>query len=119
MKSSTSVAARVRELITAQNRVLKYLALVAGLYLSTVIVASAFSHDNSHKGRHVPPPDADEILGMCQHLQQTPGPPEEFFSRTESDRYVPGTLPILITNATIWVGKGQEPLAGTDIILDK
>ena len=119
MKSSTSVAARVRELVTAQNHVLKYLALVAGLYLSTVIVARTFSHDSSFKGRHVPPPDADEILGMCQHLQQTPGPPEDFFSRTESDRYVPGTLPILITNATIWVGRGKEPLVGTDIILDK
>lgn len=119
MKPSTSVAARVSQLITAQNHGLKYLALAAGLYLSTVIVASVFSHDNLYKRPHVPPPDADEILAMCQHLHQTPRPPEEFLSRTESDRYVPGTLPIFIKNATIWVGRGQEPLAGTDIILDK
>ena len=119
MRSSMLVAARVRELITAQNHVLKYLALVAGLYLSTVIVASNFSHDNWYKGRHVPPPDAEEILGMCQHLQQTPGLPGDLFSRTESDRYVPGTLPILIKNATLWAGRGHEPLSRTDIILDK
>ena len=56
---------------------------------------------------------------MCRHLRQTPGPPEHFLSRTESDRYVPGTLPIFIKNATIWVGRGQEPLTGTDLILDK
>ena len=119
MKPSTSVAARVSQLITTQNHALKYLALAAGLYLSTVIVASVFSHDNLYKRPHVPPPDADEILAMCQHLHQTPRPPEDFLSRTESDRYVPGTLPIFIKNATIWVGRGQEPLAGTDIILDK
>jgi len=119
MKSSTSVAVRVGELITAQNRALRYLALAAGLYLTAVIVTSAFSHDNSHKKPHAPPPDADEILAMCEHLHQIPSPPEDFLSRTESDRYVPGTLPILIKNATIWVGTGQEPLIATDIILDK
>lgn len=119
MKFSMSVAARVRELIAAQNHALKYLALAAGLYLSTVIVTSTFFHDNSYRRRHAPPPDADEILAMCQHLHQTPGPPENFLSRTKSDRYVPGTLPIFIKNATIWVGTGQEPLVATDIILDK
>jgi len=119
MKSSTSVAARVGELITTQNHVLKYLALAAGLYLSTVIVTSTFSHDNSYKRPHVPPPGAEEILAMCQHIRQVPGPPEDFLSRTESDRYDLGTLPIFIKNATIWVGRGQEPLTGTDIILDK
>jgi hypothetical protein len=119
MKSSTSVAARVGGLITAQNHVLKYIALAACIYLSTVIVTSAFSHDHSYKKRHAPPPDADEVLEMCQHLHQTPGPPEDFLNRAESDRYVPGTLPIFIKNATIWVGRGEEPLAGTDIILDK
>jgi hypothetical protein len=56
---------------------------------------------------------------MCEHIQQIPCPPEDFLSRTESDRYVPGTLPIFIKNATIWVGRGQEPLEATDIILDK
>ena len=119
MKSSTSAAERVGGLITAQNHVFKYLALAAGLYLSTVVVTSSFSHHNSSKSPHVPSPHADEILAMCQQLHQTPGPPEDFLSRKESDRYVPGTLPIFIKNATIWVGRDQETLAGADITLDK
>ena len=119
MKPSTTVAQRVGGLVTAQNHVLKYLALAAGLYLSSVIITSVLSPDNSFKRPHAPPPYADEILAMCRQLRQTPGPPEDFLSRTESDRYVPGTPPIFIKNATIWVGRGQEALTGTDIILDK
>lgn len=119
MKSPTTVAKRVGGLITEQNRVLKCLALAAGLYLSSIILTSALSLDNPFKPPHAPPPDADEILAICRHLHQTPGPPEDFLSRTESDRNVPGTSPIFIKNATIWVGRGQEPLTGTDIILDK
>jgi hypothetical protein len=120
MKPSTSVAERVGGLVTAQNHGLKYLALAAGLYLSAVTVTSVFSHDHdSFRRPDVPPRHADEILAMCRHLRQTPGPPEDFLSRTASDRYVPGTVPILIKNATIWVGRGQETLPETDIILDK
>ena len=93
MKSSTSVAERVGGLNTTQGHVVEYLALATGLYLSTVMAASVFSHYNSLTRSHVPPADADEILAVCQRFLQTPGPPEDFLSRTESDDYVPGTLP--------------------------
>ena len=119
MKPSTSVAERVGGPVTAQSYGFKYLALAAGLYLSAVALTSVFSHDNSLKKPHVPSPHSDKILAMCQHLRQTPGPPEDFLNRTESDRYVLGTIPIFIKNATIWAGRGQETLVGTDIILDK
>jgi hypothetical protein len=100
-----SVAERAGGLITAQTHFLKYLALAAGLYLSTVALTSVlFYHNPSFRRPHVPPPHADGILAMCQHLQQIPGPPENFLSRTESDRYLPGTLPIFIKDYLGWQG---------------
>jgi imidazolonepropionase-like amidohydrolase len=47
-------------------------------------------------------------------------PPKDFFSRSESDRYVAGTPPTLIRNATIWTGRfdGHEVVSG-DVLLDK
>ncbi|EJF61654.1 composite domain of metallo-dependent hydrolase [Dichomitus squalens LYAD-421 SS1] len=62
---------------------------------------------------------AAEWLEKCQLLDVEPGPPEDFNTRTQSDRFVPGTRPTLITNATIWTGRidGLEVLRG-DILLD-
>ncbi|KDQ09069.1 hypothetical protein BOTBODRAFT_165096 [Botryobasidium botryosum FD-172 SS1] len=50
------------------------------------------------------PPHADRVLRECKALKETPGPPAEFFTRTQSDRFVPGTKPVWIRNATIWGG---------------
>ncbi|KAJ7931230.1 carbohydrate esterase family 9 protein [Mycena leptocephala] len=49
-----------------------------------------------------------------------PGPPDNFHSRTESDRFVKGTKPTIIRNATIWTGldDGKEVIQG-DILIDK
>ncbi|KAH7339931.1 hypothetical protein B0J17DRAFT_570590 [Rhizoctonia solani] len=74
---------------------------------------------------HVPkshpfPPHALESLSKCKSLKLKPGPSESFWSRTESERWEPGTPPTLIQNATIWTGgdHGDEILIG-DILLDK
>lgn len=40
---------------------------------------------------------AQEYLDKCQLLNVKPGPPPDFHARTHSDRYVPGTQPVLIT----------------------
>ncbi|KAJ6551858.1 composite domain of metallo-dependent hydrolase [Mycena capillaripes] len=42
-------------------------------------------------------------------------------SRDESDRYVPGTRPVLLRNATLWTGanKGTDIVYGSDVLLDK
>lgn len=71
------------------------------------------------KSPHVPP-DAQEILHKCRMLKATPGPSEDFFSRTVSDRYEPGTSAVLLKNATIWTGResGKEVIHG-DVLLDK
>lgn len=49
-----------------------------------------------------------------------PGPPKDFHHRTESDRYVAGTPPTLVRNATIWTGRvsGYEVITG-DLLIDK
>ncbi|KAJ3866956.1 hypothetical protein EV359DRAFT_61910 [Lentinula novae-zelandiae] len=66
------------------------------------------------------PINAPQIIQKCSTLNVIPGPPQDFDSRKESDRYVPGTNPTLIKNATIWTGnvKGLEIILG-DLLLDK
>ncbi|KAE9387106.1 hypothetical protein BT96DRAFT_1025981 [Gymnopus androsaceus JB14] len=66
------------------------------------------------------PINAQQIVQKCAHIDVTPGPPVDFYSRDESDRYVPGTKPTLIKNATIWTGNvdGLEVVLG-DLLLDK
>ncbi|KAI0361764.1 carbohydrate esterase family 9 protein [Trametes cingulata] len=61
---------------------------------------------------------AQEYLDKCHLLTVKPGPPPDFHTRTHSDRFVPGTQPTLITNATIWTGRdnGLEVVQG-DILL--
>ncbi|KAL5631170.1 hypothetical protein ACGC1H_006866 [Rhizoctonia solani] len=69
---------------------------------------------------HPLPPHALESLFKCKSLKLKPGPPKSFWSRTESERWEPGTPPTLIQNATIWTGgdDGNETLVG-DVLLDK
>ncbi|KAI0639278.1 carbohydrate esterase family 9 protein [Trametes polyzona] len=61
---------------------------------------------------------AQEYLDKCQLLSVKPGPPADFHTRTHSDRFVPGTPPTLITNASIWTGRanGLEVVHG-DLLL--
>ncbi|KAI9060293.1 composite domain of metallo-dependent hydrolase [Trametes sanguinea] len=64
------------------------------------------------------PLEAPSILNRCKSLQLLPGPPADFYSRARSDRFQPGTSPVLIRNATIWTGftDGSEIVHG-DILL--
>ncbi|KAG6900680.1 hypothetical protein C0993_004990 [Termitomyces sp. T159_Od127] len=66
------------------------------------------------------PINAVEILRKCNSLSAEPGPPVDFYSRIESDRFQSGTPPTLIRNATIWTGRvsGHEIIVG-DLLLDK
>ncbi|KAJ3809316.1 carbohydrate esterase family 9 protein [Lentinula aff. lateritia] len=67
------------------------------------------------------PINAHEIIRKCAHLNDIPGPPPNFGSRKESDRYVPETKPTWIKNATIWTGNidGLEVILEGDLFLDK
>ncbi|KAG6841872.1 hypothetical protein C0991_005602 [Blastosporella zonata] len=65
------------------------------------------------------PINAEQILQKCSLLDAEPGPPADFHSRTQSDRFQQGTPPTLIRNATIWTGRvsGHEAIIG-DLLLD-
>ncbi|KAJ7743725.1 hypothetical protein DFH07DRAFT_979515 [Mycena maculata] len=47
-------------------------------------------------------------------LHLTPGPPDDFYARTQSDRFVEGTKATLIRNASIWtwLDEGNEVVLG-------
>ncbi|PPQ79032.1 hypothetical protein CVT25_002341 [Psilocybe cyanescens] len=66
------------------------------------------------------PINAAQIVQKCQSLHDLPGPPDGFHQREHSDRYVSGTPPTLVRNASIWTGRdsGNEVVVG-DILLDK
>ena len=64
--------------------------------------------------------EAAAAVARCRALHATPGPSADFAKRTQSDRFVPGTKPILIQNAKIWTGeKNGTEIIHADILLDK
>ncbi|KZT35524.1 hypothetical protein SISSUDRAFT_1064386 [Sistotremastrum suecicum HHB10207 ss-3] len=65
------------------------------------------------------PANASEILSICNSLHEIPSVPQDFYSRTVSDRFVEGTKATFIRNATIWTGgrDGTELVYG-DVLLD-
>lgn len=66
------------------------------------------------------PPHAEETLQKCSTLHVKPGPPADFARRTQSDRFVDGTLATLLRNASVWTGDPlQYELHGVDVLLDK
>ena len=83
--------------------------LPTGLYFSQRLSRNGFTQTVS-----------PEILARCRALDEKPGPPNDFYERTESDRFVSDTNPVLILNATIWTGNqnGTEVLPG-DLLLDR
>ncbi|KAL1742134.1 hypothetical protein HDZ31DRAFT_66247 [Schizophyllum fasciatum] len=58
---------------------------------------------------------AQATLARCRALHAKPGPPPGFHERAVSDRFVQGTRPVLIRNATVWTGEGVR--RRTDILL--
>ena len=66
------------------------------------------------------PPHAVTSLARCHSLQAKPGPSQDFYKRSQSDRFEEGTRPVLIKNAKIWTGdrNGTEVLRA-DVLLDK
>ncbi|PVF97468.1 hypothetical protein CPB86DRAFT_807236 [Serendipita vermifera] len=68
---------------------------------------------------HHRPLHAEELLDTCASLKVIPGPPDDFASRSESERFVPGTVPTYIKNATIWIGRSEGVYESGDILIDK
>ncbi|RPD74182.1 hypothetical protein L226DRAFT_535646 [Lentinus tigrinus ALCF2SS1-7] len=86
---------------------------------STLYLGSGVLQVESSDRTVVVPLDAQSILTKCRSLQVKPGPPADFYSRKQSDRYQAGTDAVLIRNAKIWTGhrSGREVLHG-DVFLD-
>ncbi|KAJ7650653.1 hypothetical protein FB45DRAFT_888386 [Roridomyces roridus] len=66
------------------------------------------------------PLNYETTLARCRALHVKPAPPPSFCTRKESDRFQPGTRPVLLKNATIWTGgvDGLEVLKG-DIFMNR
>ncbi|KAG6841877.1 hypothetical protein C0991_005607 [Blastosporella zonata] len=66
------------------------------------------------------PSSAATIVAHCRSLKAQAGPSVNFRKRAESDRFVPGTKPVLIQRARVWTGanNGTEVFHG-DVLLDK
>ena len=92
----------------------------AGIFLASLLYLYTQSLTSStHRSASLPPNHAS-LRTRCQHLKLKPVQPPSFPTRAASDRYVPGTRPVLISNATIWTGRvnGLEIIKG-DLVLDK
>ncbi|KAH7928042.1 hypothetical protein BV22DRAFT_1083961 [Leucogyrophana mollusca] len=85
----------------------------------SALVLSAFRIDLSQQSVELPL-HAEEIVQKCQQLNAKPGPPANFHTRTQSDRFVSGTQATLLRNASIWTGNdaGNEVIQA-DLLLDK
>ncbi|KAF9450406.1 carbohydrate esterase family 9 protein [Macrolepiota fuliginosa MF-IS2] len=66
------------------------------------------------------PPYIQAAVAKCLSLQQEPGPPPDFWKRSRSDRYEPGTRPVLLKGGRIWTGRknGTEVIFG-DVLMEK
>ncbi|KAI6103408.1 hypothetical protein F5141DRAFT_1293329 [Pisolithus sp. B1] len=62
----------------------------------------------------------ERIAAQCRYTRTPAGPPIDFHSRDQSDRYAPDTKPTLIKNARIWTGaeNGTKIIQG-DLLLHK
>ncbi|GAA5935728.1 hypothetical protein JCM1841_003651 [Sporobolomyces salmonicolor] len=63
----------------------------------------------------------EETIDRCSTLHDKPGVPASFWNRTQSDRFVAGTPPVLIRNATVWTGlhDGKQVLYNYDVLLGR
>ncbi|KAF9012391.1 hypothetical protein BDQ17DRAFT_1419786 [Cyathus striatus] len=92
-------------------RFFKFLVLAVLLSGSSLIYFGYDLNQDSSRSANVPA-NAQHILQRCHSLNALPGPPSDFHSRLKSDRFVPGTQPVLIKNATIWTGRDS----GYDVV---
>ncbi|TFK91320.1 composite domain of metallo-dependent hydrolase [Polyporus arcularius HHB13444] len=93
--------------------------LLATLHAFLVVLGYGYGIEYEHIGVNVPL-HAEDILDKCRLLEVPPGPPPDFYARERSDRFVTGTRPTLVKNATIWTGErnGLEGVVRGDILLD-
>ena len=120
LPDASDISARGRKKPGLTLSIHRYL-YVLGL-ISTLIVLYLLQQRSSlsfRSQRLRPVFHSQETVARCRSLNVKPGPPVDFYSRQQSDRFVPGTKATLIKNATIWTGfeEGREVFVG-DLLLD-
>jgi hypothetical protein len=102
------------------QRVLRLL----GFFLCCIIIAQSFrlltSQDTFLQviGDH----RRSELRAICKSIRTPAGPPQSFSTaaRMENDRFVPGTPPVLLKDASIWTGAGNgTEIVHGDVLLDR
>ena len=89
-----------------------------GFFLCCIVVVQSFRFlaflQRNSTARVTSDHHRSELRAICKSIRTPAGPPESFSTttRTENDRFVPGTPPVLLTNATIWTGTGN----GTEVV---
>ena len=93
-----------------------------GFFLCCIVVVQSFRSLTGVpcKGDRISNHRRRELQAICKNIRTPAGPPETCDRRKESDRFVPGTTPVLLRNAQIWTGarNGTEIVYG-DVLLDK
>lgn len=83
---------------------------------------SRYALDFPFPSRPTPtPPFVEEGIRQCELIARPPPNPKPFTGKRKvSDRFVEGTGPVLLKNATVWTGEddGQEVLRGADVLLE-
>lgn len=111
--------------LNVERRRRKQPRILHAAFLVIAISTIALIHNTSgyRKTSSRVPYNPNYILSRCEEIANKPGPPAGFHSRQESDRFVPGTEPVLIRNATIWTGlvEGEvnAEIVKGDVLLDK
>jgi hypothetical protein len=94
--------------------------MILAIVASVSLVGTLFlrQKSNLHGPARRRPMHAEELLSTCRATRIVPGPPSDFESRTESDRFEHGTPAVYIKNATIWIGRSEGTYEHGDILLD-
>ncbi|TFK54413.1 composite domain of metallo-dependent hydrolase [Heliocybe sulcata] len=93
-----------------RSKAFKFLWIALGV-VGTLLVVSQTQHGLPWPRRRAPL-HASAIQAKCLANDFQPAPPADFYKRSHSDRFAPGTKPVLIKNARIWTGAHN----GTEII---
>lgn len=99
-----------------RRRLLLVLAPLVLYFLSTNLLLQLHQRRSPQQIHYLYSP---EVIDHCRALNVKPTPPNDFYTRKQSDRFAPGTSATLIKNATIWTGRdnGKDVFQG-DVLLD-
>ncbi|KAH7908517.1 hypothetical protein BJ138DRAFT_1068672 [Hygrophoropsis aurantiaca] len=95
-----------------------FLAALLSLTLYQVSWVIVPESTQSHLWAHTKQARRSSILAKCALNKAPAGPSPTFHTRQQSDRYVSGTHPVLLKNATIWTADStSDTLVNGDILL--